>query len=483
MADFQQNYLSSLAGGLQIGQQIKQQRDTSQINRLAGLAYGADPGQREQIQGQMVAINPQMAQHQEQANVYSDERRNKTMVNMARMLMGAPEQARAGIYRQMVPTLSRFGMSELPQDYTPETAGVINQAAKSLVDASIGANGRTIQSQKISDDGYIINTYRDGRMEKTQQKVDRQMWLRDHPGMAAPELVGKDGAVLQVGQELGGSVPQGRQQEVPAPGLYNTPNGQARIGDQLTPEQWELAQADMANSGGSNGYQLPSRDVSPQQFQRGGTPRQTFARPSAAQDAAATERAKQGVINDNFENELEQQRRLKEQEARIEAEKAAAVESAKAQVEREKGAETRQRDAGTALDLIAEARRLLPDATGGGAGAAADATAGFFGHATAGAEANAALKTIAGQMTSKMPRMEGPQSDRDVQMYKEMAGDIGNASLPVRIRLAALNQIERLNQKYAKNPSGPSGPAAGVVEDGYRFKGGNPADPNNWERM
>lgn len=141
MADFQQNYLSSLAGGLQIGQQIKQQRDTSQINRLAGQAYGAAPQQQEQLLGQMNAINPQMAQEQEKGMAYSDERRNRTMVNMARTLMGAPEQARAGIYDQMVPTLSRFGMSGLPQRYDPETSPVIMQAAKSLIDASMGATG------------------------------------------------------------------------------------------------------------------------------------------------------------------------------------------------------------------------------------------------------------------------------------------------------------------------------------------------------
>lgn len=193
-------------------------------------------------------------------------------------------------------------------------------------------------------------------------------------------------------------------------------------------------------------------------------------------EAAAIERAKTNVQLGALPTELGMRTDAAVQQA-------TEIERGKAGVELDTKQTTRARDAGTALDLISEARRLLPNATGGTLGAAADATAGFFGHATQGAQANAALKTIAGQMTSKMPRMEGPQSDRDVQMYKDMAGDVGNANLPVKIRLAALAQIERLNKKYANNPSGRSGPAAGVVEDGYRFKGGDPADPNNWERL
>jgi hypothetical protein len=34
---------------------------------------------------------------------------------------------------------------------------------------------------------------------------------------------------------------------------------------------------------------------------------------------------------------------------------------------------------------------------------------------------------------------------------------------------------------YNINPS--AGPKAGEVKDGYRFKGGNPADKNNWQKV
>lgn len=33
------------------------------------------------------------------------------------------------------------------------------------------------------------------------------------------------------------------------------------------------------------------------------------------------------------------------------------------------------------------------------------------------------------------------------------------------------------------NPGAQAGPKPGTVEDGHRFKGGDPADPNNWERV
>jgi hypothetical protein len=98
---------------------------------------------------------------------------------------------------------------------------------------------------------------------------------------------------------------------------------------------------------------------------------------------------------------------------------------------------------------IDAARELIPKATASGAGALADKTAAFFGKSTEGADAAAQLDTLAGWMTSNVPRMQGPQSDKDVLLYRQMAGDVSNRSLPASRRLAALDTLEKLQSKYA----------------------------------
>lgn len=108
------------------------------------------------------------------------------------------------------------------------------------------------------------------------------------------------------------------------------------------------------------------------------------------------------------------------------------------------------------LMLLDEADALLPKATGGYVGAGADAVAGAIGWTTEGAKAGAQLKALQGALVSKMPKMSGPQSDKDVLLYREMAGRIGDSTVPVAERQAASAIIRKLNEKYAGIEPGSS---------------------------
>lgn len=51
---------------------------------------------------------------------------------------------------------------------------------------------------------------------------------------------------------------------------------------------------------------------------------------------------------------------------------------------------------------------------------------------------------------------------------------------------SGISRVGAALQSFGAPPASPQGQAApqpGTVEDGYRFKGGNPADPNSWERV
>ena len=113
-----------------------------------------------------------------------------------------------------------------------------------------------------------------------------------------------------------------------------------------------------------------------------------------------------------------------------------------------------QKDATDALALIAQAKKLIPKSTSSYIGAGLDAAGRMVGYGTSGADTGAQLKAIGGMLTAKMPKMSGPQSDKDVQLYREMAGQVGDTTLPVSTRMAALNAVEEIQQRYANDPTG-----------------------------
>lgn len=100
------------------------------------------------------------------------------------------------------------------------------------------------------------------------------------------------------------------------------------------------------------------------------------------------------------------------------------------------------------MPLLNEADALLKTATGSYIGTGADMAAGLVGISTKGAQATAQLKALEGALMMAQPRMEGPQSDKDVALYRQMAGQVGDSTVPVETRRAAIQGIRALHEKY-----------------------------------
>ena len=131
------------------------------------------------------------------------------------------------------------------------------------------------------------------------------------------------------------------------------------------------------------------------------------------------------------------------------------------QLESEAKAEERLKpvtEAKESLKLLDQAEKLLDTATGSLTGTAVDVVAGALGKSTQGAQASSKLKAIQGALVAKMPKMSGPQSDKDVLLYREMAGQVGDSTLPNETRKAALQTIREIQERYAKVPEGSSKP-------------------------
>lgn len=109
----------------------------------------------------------------------------------------------------------------------------------------------------------------------------------------------------------------------------------------------------------------------------------------------------------------------------------------------------RSQDATSVMELTDQAAPLVDKAPGSYLGAGANHLGRAFGMDTDATKAQAQLDVLAGALISKMPKMSGPQSDKDVAMYKQMAGNLNDPTLPASAKMAAMNTLRDLNRKYA----------------------------------
>jgi len=128
--------------------------------------------------------------------------------------------------------------------------------------------------------------------------------------------------------------------------------------------------------------------------------------------------------------------------------------------------EKRAKDLGLAVSEIERAMvpgGLIDSATGGYLSNLFDTAAAVFSIGTNSSAALARLAPIADLALKMVPRFEGPQSNYDVQAYKDAAGDLANPNVPASDKRAAAEEIVRLFKKYQNQfeYAGDGGAAAG----------------------
>jgi hypothetical protein len=101
--------------------------------------------------------------------------------------------------------------------------------------------------------------------------------------------------------------------------------------------------------------------------------------------------------------------------------------------------------------LMAHISDLIKKSTGSGLGANIDAITRFVGVGTKGSQAIKQLETFAAPLVSMVPRFEGAQSDNDVLLYRQQAGDFANPKLTDSERLAALQGMINLLKIYDRS--------------------------------
>lgn len=109
-----------------------------------------------------------------------------------------------------------------------------------------------------------------------------------------------------------------------------------------------------------------------------------------------------------------------------------------------------QLDLQSTAGLLDMAEPLLGIATSSGVGALRDAAGNLVGASTKAGDAAKQLKAIEGMLISKMPKMSGPQSDKDVLLYRQMAGQIGDPTVPVSQKRAAMATIREITNRQQK---------------------------------
>lgn len=460
------NVLGAMQQGLQFGQQqraLREQRaDQQQLRQLAPQVQQGDPSAFMQA----AAIDPKAAQ----AQMGAGDAVARRAEGLVRLLEEAdardPREAQALWQAHGVPFARQFSQGNEPTTDWAQAKPML-QSLKARIAMAKSAQGTgNVQSTQILANGNIGIITRDRQVIDTGQKAAPTTQLVNEPGQT-PYLVttgrGAVGQTTGIGPSGAGQPTGGRMDHQSVIAMANR---MTQMGaDPAQVDAWMESELSKPQYVSPAGGQTPPAGPLPQR------------NPTAAEVEGEKTRAREAA-------EMETLRARGQIEAQNAADAAAAKQAIETAADRSKTATTKApqlQNVERGLDRIEQALTVLDSGSVGDTGPMDQYYQRFT---KEGQELEGAVGAIQNDMLAltRVPGV-GSQSDLEAKIAGLKYPSLGNHPDVNRRNVQQLRAFIRDLSESLGRPARSAGPRAGDVEDGYRFRGGDPSNPANWEQV